>query len=57
MGPGNTDKQIKMMIDLKSTVLCATSSYALLLAEEIEIEKRGLRVRGGVDKRGASVLE
>ena len=36
MGPGNTDKQIKMMIDLKSTVICATSSYALLLAEEIE---------------------
>jgi phenylacetate-CoA ligase len=35
MGPGNTDKQIKMAIDLKSTVLCATSSYALLLAEEI----------------------
>lgn len=35
MGPGNTDKQLKMMIDLKSTVLCATSSYALLLAEEI----------------------
>jgi phenylacetate-CoA ligase len=41
MGPGNTDKQIKMMIDMKSTVLCATSSYALLLAEEIE--KRGAR--------------
>ena len=40
MGPGNTDKQIKMMTDLKSTVLCATSSYALLLAEEIE--KRGV---------------
>lgn len=40
MGPGNTDKQIKMMIDLKSTVLCATSSYALLLAEEIA--KRGI---------------
>lgn len=35
MGPGNTDKQLKMMIDLKSTVLCSTSSYALLLAEEI----------------------
>lgn len=35
MGPGNTEKQIKMMVDLKSTVLCATSSYALLLAEEI----------------------
>lgn len=41
MGPGNTDKQIKMMEDLQSTVLCATSSYALLLAEEIE--KRGVR--------------
>jgi phenylacetate-CoA ligase len=41
LGPGNTDKQIKMMIDLQSTVLCATSSYALLLAEEIE--KRGVR--------------
>ena len=40
MGPGNTDKQLKMMVDLKSTVLCATSSYALLLAEEIA--KRGL---------------
>ncbi len=35
MGPGNTDKQLKMMVDMKSTVLCATSSYALLLAEEI----------------------
>ncbi len=41
MGPGNTDKQIKMMEDLKSTVLCSTSSYALLLAEEIE--KRGVK--------------
>ncbi len=36
MGPGNTNKQLQMMMDLKSTVLCATSSYALLLAEEIE---------------------
>ena len=41
MGPGNTDKQIRMMQDLRSTVLCATSSYALLLAEEIE--KRGVK--------------
>lgn len=41
MGPGNTNKQLQMMIDMKSTVLCATSSYALLLAEEIE--KRGIR--------------
>lgn len=35
LGPGNTDKQIKMMIDMGTTVLTATSSYALLLAEEI----------------------
>lgn len=40
MGPGNTDKQLRMMMDMKSTVLCATSSYALLLAEEIA--KRGI---------------
>ena len=40
MGPGNTDKQLQMMQDLHSTVLCATSSYALLLAEEIA--KRGI---------------
>lgn len=39
MGPGNTEKQIQMMMDLKSTVLCATSSYALLLAEEITKRK------------------
>ena len=41
MGPGNTDKQLQMMVDMKSTVLCSTSSYALLLAEEIE--KRGIK--------------
>lgn len=41
MGPGNTDKQLTMMMDLKSTVLCATSSYALLLSEEIT--RRGIR--------------
>ena len=41
MGPGNTDKQLQMMQDLESTVICATSSYALLLAEEIN--KRNLK--------------
>ena len=41
MGPGNTEKQLKMMQDLHSTVITGTSSYALLLAEEIS--KRGLR--------------
>ena len=41
MGPGNTEKQLQMMMDMGSTVLCSTSSYALLLAEEIE--KRGIK--------------
>lgn len=43
MGPGNTEKQLKMMEDLGTTVLTATSSYALLLAEEIK--KRGIKDR------------
>ncbi|WP_292463966.1 phenylacetate--CoA ligase [Methanolobus sp.] len=41
MGPGNTEKQLQMMLDLKSTALASTSSYALLLAEEIS--KRDLK--------------
>lgn len=43
MGPGNTEKQLQFMVDMQSTVICATSSYALLLAEEVQ--KRGLRDR------------
>lgn len=41
MGPGNTEKQLKMMVDLKTTVITATASYALMLAEEIA--RRGLK--------------
>ncbi len=41
MGPGNTQKQLQFMVDMESTVLTATASYALLLAEEVE--KQGLR--------------
>ena len=41
MGPGNTEKQLQFMVDLQTTVIGATSSYALLLAEEIE--KRGMK--------------
>ncbi|ABE51721.1 phenylacetate--CoA ligase family protein [Methanococcoides burtonii] len=40
-GPGNTEKQLQMLLDLRSTALASTSSYALLLAEEIN--KRGLK--------------
>ena len=48
MGPGNTDKQLQMMQDIQSTVICATSSYALFLAEEIQ--KRGLRSKINLKK-------
>ena len=41
MGPGNTEKQLQFMVDLQTTVIGATSSYALLLAEEIE--RRGMK--------------
>ncbi len=37
------EKQLRMMEDLQSTVPCTTSSYALLLTEEIKM--RGLRDR------------
>jgi phenylacetate-CoA ligase len=36
MGPGNTAKQLQFLQDFQSTVLCATSSFALLMAEEIK---------------------
>ena len=41
LGPGNTEKQLQFLQDFQSTVLCATSSFALLLAEEIK--KNNLR--------------
>ncbi len=34
-GPGNLELQLEMMLDLESTVLCATSSFALLIAETV----------------------
>ena len=50
MGPGNTEKQLRMMQDLESTVLCSTSSYALLLAEAIKKEglKENIHLRKGI---------
>ncbi len=48
MGPGNTDKQLQMMMDLKSTVIIGTSSYALVLAEEVE--KREFRSKINLKK-------
>ena len=45
MGPGNTEKQLQMMQDLGSTVICATSSYALLLAEQVETRGIGKNIK------------
>ncbi len=39
-GPGGLDLQFDMLLDLQSTVLCATSSFGLLIAEEAR--RRGL---------------
>lgn len=50
MGPGNTEKQIDMMLDLKSTVIIGTASYGLFLAEEITRRNLGdqISLRTGV---------
>ncbi|MGD9686681.1 MAG: phenylacetate--CoA ligase, partial [Desulfobacter sp.] len=39
LGPANVDMHIDMLLDLESTVFCATASMALLLSEELEKRK------------------
>ena len=50
MSSGNTERQIQFMIDLESTILCCTPSYAAFLAETINeaglIEK--IRLKAGI---------
>ena len=41
LSSGNTDRQLQFMVDLGSTILCCTPSYAEFLAETIH--ERGLR--------------
>ena len=41
VGPANTEMHCQLLVDMQSTVFCATASMALLIAEEIE--RRGLR--------------
>jgi len=48
VGPANTEIHCQMLVDMQSTVFCATASMALLIAEEIE--KRGLRDRIALQK-------
>ena len=48
---GNTKRQIRMMVDLGTTVLCCTPSYALVMAEtaeEMGIDFRELKLKSGV---------
>jgi phenylacetate-CoA ligase len=48
---GNTSKQIQLMEDFGSSVLCCTPSYALNIAEvmnEMKVEKSNLKLRVGV---------
>ncbi|HNY49897.1 MAG TPA: phenylacetate--CoA ligase [Smithella sp.] len=51
MGTGNTDKQIMIMQDYKTTVLVSTSSYALALAgrlEQLGIDPKSLSLKVGL---------
>lgn len=48
IGPANTEIHCQMLVDMQSTVFCATASMALLIAEEIE--SRGLKDQIAVKK-------
>ena len=51
MGGGNTDKQLMIMQDYKSTVLVGTPSYALTLADRMEkqgVDPKSLSLRVGL---------
>jgi phenylacetate-CoA ligase len=39
VGPGNIEMHCEMLVDLRSTVFCATASMALLMGEEVQRRK------------------
>lgn len=48
---GNTKRQIRMMVDLGTTVLCCTPSYALFMAEtasEMDVDFKQLKLKSGI---------
>jgi phenylacetate-CoA ligase len=49
-GPGNVELQLEMMRDLGTTTICATSSFALLIAEEVASRhlRAALSLRRGI---------
>ena len=59
-GPAGLDVQFELMLDLRSTVLCATSSFGLLIAEEAHrrklVDRLALRVGVlGSERRGQAM--
>jgi phenylacetate-CoA ligase len=61
-GPGNLELQLELMQDMQTTVLCATSSFALMIAEAVEAAglRDALALRVGVfgsERWGPSMRE
>ncbi len=50
MSSGNTDRQIQFMVDMESTILCCTPSYAAYLGEAIEEKgfKNQIKLKAGI---------
>ena len=51
MSSGNTDKQLLLMQDFGTSVLCCTPSYALFMADKLnqmQIDKKSLNLKIGV---------
>jgi phenylacetate-CoA ligase len=51
IGGGNTERQLQLMRDFKSTILTCTPSYSLFMAEvagEMGIEMSGLKLKSGI---------
>ncbi len=50
MSSGNTDRQIQFMVDLGSTILCCTPSYAAYLAESIHEQgfREQIKLKAGI---------
>jgi phenylacetate-CoA ligase len=50
MSSGNTERQIQFMVDLGSTILCCTPSYAAFLAESVHAagQRDEIRLKAGI---------
>jgi phenylacetate-CoA ligase len=51
MSGGNTKRQVRLMVDFGSTILCCTPSYALNIAEvmrEMGIERRQIKLKSAI---------